>query len=179
MELGTQAPATPALAMVTESTNHPFGSAAAMISSSPSCHRNLAVVAPTNDDRLTVTWLIAGMVPPHQARLPPIGLPKPSTAVPLKPPAVNAASGITDQLAPPSVEISSVPASKQRATLSSNRKVCQKERVELAWGTNGGETSTRSATVGCSSENQECVGVCAWLVLQAQSVPPLSAAWVQ
>ena len=79
--------------------------------SSPSCQRSLTSAAPTNDARLTVTCVIAPIVPWHHARLPRIGLPKVVLTVPLKPPAVNAASGTTDQVEPPSIEISSVPPS--------------------------------------------------------------------
>src|SRR6185295_17569335 len=102
----------------------------------------------------------------------PMGLEK-VPAVPLNNPAVNAASGTTDQVEPPLVETSRVPASKHWATLPSNRKVCQKESVELACGTKEGETSTRSAGVACSSEAHECVGVCDWVVVSVQSRVPL------
>src|SRR6185312_382097 len=86
---------------------------------------------------------------------------------------VNAVAGTTDQLEPPLVEISSVPASKQVVVLS-KAKVCQNERVELACVENAGDTRTLSDGSASLAENQECVGDCDRAVDNAQSLVPAS-----
>jgi hypothetical protein len=50
-------------------------------------------------------------VPPQYARLPASGFPQPVLIDPVNPPDVNAALGTTLHVAPPSVEISTVPPS--------------------------------------------------------------------
>ena len=59
------------LVTVTESTYQPV---APVEESSPSCQR-IFTVRPAHAARLTLTWVIVPIAPPHQALLPAIGFP--------------------------------------------------------------------------------------------------------
>ena len=96
--------------------------------------------------------------------------------MPLKPPAVKAASGITAQLPPPLVETSRVPASKHYATDAlEGEGVPERERRAGGDARARGDRARGRSLGGRLSENQECVGS-ATGGGQAQSLAPLTAA---